>query len=61
MRTCSCCGRDIIRSDTDDLYYHEDDLEWYVRPDEDDPGVLGPKEGALPFPECIHTPLELRV
>jgi hypothetical protein len=60
MKVCGNCGKDVTRSDTDGLYYHLEDLEWEVRPSEDDPGVLGPKEGAIPLPDCFYALVELR-
>jgi len=41
----------IVRSDTDNLYYDANDLEWLVEPNELDPGVLAPKKNAMPLGE----------
>ena len=36
------------KADTDGLYYQKKDTEWLVHPNRDDPGVIGPKPGAVP-------------
>lgn len=40
--------KSVCRTDTDGLYYLSEDLEWVFPPSEDDPGVTGPKSGAIP-------------
>jgi hypothetical protein len=42
------CGKDVVRADTDDMYYHYDETRWEVPPDDSDPGIIGPIEGAVP-------------
>jgi len=39
------------KADTDRLYYHKEDCEWVVWPNDADPGVIAPKEGATPVSE----------
>ena len=60
MKTCDNCGKEVAMSDTDGLYYHVDDLEWEVRPGGEEWGVLGPKEGAIPLPDCFYALVNLR-
>lgn len=33
-------------------YYHVEDTEWVVYPEDDDPGVIGAKAGAVPIDVC---------
>lgn len=44
---CSC-GKDVVRADTDDMYYHVEETRWAMPPDRDDPGVIEPVGGAEP-------------
>jgi hypothetical protein len=37
-----------VRAYTDGLVYWVKDVEWICVPTEDDPGVLRPKDGAIP-------------
>lgn len=51
--------KDIVKADTDGLYYFSQDLEWACLFDKDDPGILMPKAGAKPLggtlQEAINT------
>ena len=37
----------IVKTDTDGMYYRNEDTEWLVQPTDDDPGILAPKAGAI--------------
>ena len=39
--------REVGQADTDNEYYLVNDLDWINEPSEDDPGILGPKPGAI--------------
>jgi hypothetical protein len=54
---CQICGRETITVDfPTPAVYHVDDTEWGVHPNESgdpmDPGMLVPKEGAVPAMYC---------
>jgi hypothetical protein len=36
----------VVKTDTDGLYYRREDTRWLCEPTDEDPGVLGAVEGA---------------